>query len=198
MRDWPHSPVHRFTPGGTYMVTAGTYLKLPLFRGPDRLRYLCEILLELADKYAWRLQAWAVFPNHYHFVGLSPEPLRTAGAIRHLMDRTPKGSLTEFTRHLHSVTAREVNSWDQAPGRQAWFQYRDTQLTYERSYLARLSYVHKNAVHHCLVREPSLYPWCSAGWFQRRAATSFYKTVMGMKVDRVLVVDDYTVAPSEI
>jgi putative transposase len=165
------------------MVTAGTYLKQPLFRGAERLRYLCEMLLELAEKYAWQLQAWAVFPNHYHFVALSP---------------AQDASLTEFTCHLHSVTAIEVNRWDQAPGRQAWFQYWDTQLTFQRSYLARLSYVHKNAVHHGLVREPSLYLWCSAGWFQRRAATSFYKTVMGMKVDRVRVTDDYTVACSDV
>jgi hypothetical protein len=32
---------------------------------------------------------------------------------------------------------------------------------------------------------PSLYPWCSAGWFQRRAATAFYKRIMAMKIDRV-------------
>jgi len=176
------------------MVTAGTYLKKPLFRGADRLGYLCEMLLELAEKYAWQLQAWAAFPNHYHFVALSPAPMATEGASSH----TPSGSLAQFTRHLHSVTAIEVNRWDQAPGRQAWFQYRDTELTYAKSYLARLSYVHKNAVHHGLVREPSLYPWCSAGWFQRRAPTSFYQTVMGMKVDRVQVPDDYEVAPSDV
>ncbi|HMD96606.1 MAG TPA: hypothetical protein VKM93_04640 [Terriglobia bacterium] len=64
--------------------------------------------------------------------------------------------------------------------------------------MARLSYVHKNAVHHGLVREPSLYPWCSAGWFQRLAPTSFFMTVMGMKVDRVQVADDYAVAPADV
>ncbi len=118
MRDWPHSPVHRVHEAGTYMVTAGTYLKQPLFRGPDRLLYLCEMLLELAEKYAWQLQAWAVFPNHYHFVALSP---------------AKDASLAEFTRHLHSVTAIEVNRWDQAAGRPAWFQCWDTQLTYAKS-----------------------------------------------------------------
>jgi len=53
------------------MVTAGTYYKAPFFRGADRLKYLCGMLLEFAEKYAWQLQAWAVFPNHYHFVALS-------------------------------------------------------------------------------------------------------------------------------
>ena len=165
------------------MVTGGTYLKEPFFRGDDRLDYLCGMLLELAEKYSWQLQAWAVFPNHYHFVGMS---LPTSG------------TLVQLTRHLHGLTAIETNRWDSEVGRQVWYQYWDKELTFQRSYLARLSYVHRNAVHHGLVREPSLYPWCSAGWFQRKAETSMYKTVMGMKIDQVQVVDDYTVDASDI
>ncbi len=165
------------------MVTAGTYLKAPFFRGADRLEYLSGMLLDLAEKYLWQLQAWAVFPNHYHFVAVSP----------------PQGaSLVQLTRHLHGLTAIETNRRDNAVGRHVWYQYWDKELTFQRSYLARLSYVHKNAVHHGLVREPSLYPWCSAGWFQREAATSFYKTVVGMKTDQVQVTDDYTVDISDI
>jgi len=183
MRDWPHSPLHRFTPGRIYMVTGGTYLKEAFFRGADRLGYLCGMLLDLAEKYSWQLQAWAVFPNHYHLVALCP----------------PKGgTLVQFTRHLHGFTAIELNRWDNARGRHVWYQYWDKELTFQRPYLARLGYVHKNAVHHGLVREPSLYPWCSAGWFQRKADTSLYKTVMGMKIDQVKVVDDYTVGSSDI
>jgi putative transposase len=165
------------------MVTAGTYYKEPFFRGTERLGYLCGMLLELAEKYAWQLQAWAVFPNHYHLVAISPPE---------------GGTLVQFTRHLHGKTAIEANRWDGARGRHVWYQYWDKELTFQRSYLARLGYVHKNAVHHGLVREPSLYPWCSAGWFQRKAETSLYQTVMGMKIDQVEVVDDYAVAASEI
>ena len=165
------------------MVTGATYLKVPFFRGGDRLGYLCGMLLELAEKCSWQLQAWAVFPNHYHFVALSP----------------PEGStLVQFTRHLHGLTVIETNRRDNKVGRHVWYQYWDKELTFQRSYLARLGYVHKNAVHHGLVREPSLYPWCSAGWFLREAETSLYKTVMGMKIDQVQVADDYPVAPSDI
>jgi len=175
--------MHRFTPGKTYMVTAGTYYKEPFFRGADRLGYLCGMLLDLAEKYSWQLQAWAVFPNHYHIVASSP----------------PQGAtLAQFIRHLHGLTAIELNRGDNTVGRHVWYQYWDKELTYQRSYLARLGYVHKNAVHRGLVREPSLYPWCSAGWFMRKAETSLYKTVMGMKIDQVQVVDDYTVALADI
>jgi len=74
-----------------------------------------------------------------------------------------------------------------------WFEYWDTRLTYQRSYFARLSYVHRNAVHHRLVREASLYPWCSAGWLQRKARASFYKTIMQFGIERLKVPDDFEV-----
>ncbi len=160
------------------MVTSGTYLKQHRFRGTERLRFLCEALLRLAAKYGWSLQAWAVFSNHYHFVALSP-----ANA----------GSLPDLIKKLHSDTALAANQWDGVKGRQVWFQYWETQLTYQKSYFARLSYVHRNAVHHGLVREPSLYPWCSAGWFQRRATTPFYKTIMRCGIERLKVPDEFEV-----
>ncbi len=178
MTDWPHSPVHRLTGAGAYMVTCGTYLKQHHFRGAERLRVLCDSLLSLATSYGWNLQAWAVFSNHYHFVGLSP---------------IDSENLAAFMKKLHSDTALETNRRDGTPGRQVWFQYWDTQLTYQKSYFARLSYVHRNAVHHGLVREPSLYPWCSAGWFQRRATTPFYKMIMRFGIERVRVAGDFEV-----
>ena len=183
MRDWPHSPVHRLAEAGAYIVTAGTYLKHPIFSGRQRLEYISDQLLELAEKYGWQLQAWAVFPNHYHFVALSP---------------TQAESLSSLSRNLHSHTTIQANRWDGTGGRKVWFQYWETNLTYLESYFARLSYVHRNAVHQNIVREPSLYPWCSAGWFQRRATNSFYKRIMQMKIDRVNVEDDFDVGLQDI
>ena len=160
------------------MVTCGTYLKRPHFRGAERLGLLCEALFNLAARRQWNLQAWAVFSNHYHFVAFSP---------------ADAGSLPAFLGELHSETAREVNRRDGTPGRRVWFQYWETRLTYQRSYLARLSYVHRNAVHHGLAPEAELYPWCSAGWFQRKAETAFYKTVTRFGVGRLRVPDDFEV-----
>jgi putative transposase len=178
MSDWPHSPLHRLSQAGAYMVTCGTYLKKHHFRGTERLEFLHDSLLGLAEEYGWNLQAWAVFSNHYHFVAISPHDAE---------------SLVLFLKKLHSDTALALNRWDATRGRQVWFQYRDTHLTFLKSYYARLNYVHTNAVHHRLVPVASLYPWCSAGWFERRAETSFFKTVMGFKSDRVTVPDDYEV-----
>ena len=176
MRDWPHSPVHRLVEAGAYMVTAGTYLKKPLFNTPPRLNFLHDTLLDLADALGWQLQAWAVFANHYHFVALSPPAPET---------------LVAFIRRLHSVTAREINRLDSAAGRRALYEYWDTHLTYQKSYLARLAYVHRNALHHGLVRVPSAYPWCSAAWFERKANRALFRTVMSFPCDRIKVPDDF-------
>jgi len=178
--NWPHSPVHQLQAAGVYMVTAGTYRKLPLFASEKRLNCLCDSLQTLAEKYAWRLQAWAVFPNHYHFVAIAPPEPKT---------------LRMFIRHLHSVTAKAVNTEDAARERKVWFQFWDSWIRGQRPYLARISYVHHNAVHHGLVKEPSNYPWCSAGWLKLKADNAFYRTVMEFPHSRVNARDDYEVQP---
>ena len=176
MPDWPHSPVHRLDEKGTYFVTGATYLKEKFFRSPERLRLVHDALLKLAADYAWNLQAWAVMANHYHFVGISPDDAK---------------SLRPFLSQLHMTTAKEVNRMDGTRKRKVWFQYRDTQLTYERSFLARLKYTHTNPVHHGLVRVATQYPWCSAAWFERNVSDAFRKTVMNFNIDRLNIDDDF-------
>jgi putative transposase len=177
MADWPHGPSHRVTERGTYIVTAATYGKQPLFGSKFRLNLLCETLMQLCHDRGWNLQAWAIFPNHYHFVAESAFP----------------ANLSKTIGRLHSLTARAVNERDHEIGRKVWFQYWDTLLTNERSYWARLHYVHENAVHHGVVARAANYPWCSAAWFERKATSAFRKTVFSIPCDRISVPDDFEV-----
>jgi putative transposase len=176
VKDWPHAPVHRCDSDGIYMVTGATLHKHLLFSTPAKLTLLENELLELSEKYHWQLEAWAVFANHYHFVA------------RSLSDKAPLG---KFLSHLHTRTAIELNRLDEAKGREVWFNFWDTKLTYERSYLARLSYVHQNPVKHGLVAVANQYQWCSASWFERHASPSFLKTICGFKIDKLSIDDDY-------
>ena len=172
--------MHRLDQAGVYMVTAGTYLKEHYFSGADRLDALQGGLLKYAAKHAWRLEAWAVFPNHYHFVARSPED-------------APDGaeSLRLFLANFHQHSASWVNGLDGATGRKVWHNYRDTRLSYEKSYFARLNYVHQNAVKHGVVRVASQYSWCSAAWFERVVPSALVKTIYGFKTDRVQIPDEY-------
>jgi len=134
----------------------------------------------------WQLEAWAVFPNHYHFVAHSPE--RDDGA---------KG-LSTMLAQLHRKTAIWVNGLDDAKGRHVWHNFWETKLTYERSYLARLNYCRQNAVKHGVVRVANQYRWCSAAWFERTATAAQVKTVYGFRVDEMSVKDDYDVAADRL
>jgi|SRR5579863_957709 len=177
LRDWPHAPAHRVSTAGTYLVTAGTHLKASLFRTPEALTYLTNLLLELAESHEWKLEAWAVFPNHYHFVGQTAKD----------------GSLKFFIREFHSKSAIEINRLDGVEGRKVWFQYWESRITFHNSYLARLNYVHQNPVRHRAALSASDYLWCSAGWFERKAAPSFYRTVHSFPIDRLEIPDEFEV-----
>ena len=179
-KDWPHAPLHRLSQYGTYIVTAGTLRKEHLFASAPRLDFLETTLLALAKQHGWQLEAWAVFSNHYHFVGHAGE-----GSL----------ALRDLIKHFHADTARCINAEDGTAGRIVWHNYWDTQLTFEKSYQARLNYVHQNAVRHGLVTVANQYRWCSAAWFERTATRAQVKTIYSFKTDKVRVEDDFEVLP---
>ncbi|MFZ0520735.1 MAG: transposase [Candidatus Acidiferrales bacterium] len=182
MPDWPHSPLHRLDARGTYMVTAGTYRKEPFFGSSERLTFLQEQLFVLCAEHSTALQAWAIFPNHYHLIARLERP----------------ADLRVLVQHFHSVTARELNRLDGAPGRKIWFQYWDSQIFYQKSYFARLRYVHENAVRHGIVARAANYAWCSAGWFERKAIPGFRKTVLAFPCESLQVPDEFPVSAEQI
>jgi putative transposase len=179
---WPHAPLHSLAANGTYFVTAAALRKQQLFRGAQRLAILHHGLLKVARDFGWQLEAWAVLSNHYHFVAHSPEAGAGAESLRRMLGQ------------LHERTAKWVNKQDNAPGRQVWYNFWETQLTYAGSYLARLKYVHFNPVKHGLVGSADQYPWCSAAWFERTARPAQVSTVYGLNTDSLRVDDEYNVA----
>ena len=176
---WPHAPTHQLSQSGTYFVTASTLQHAHHFRSAKRLEVLQRGLLSLASDYGWRLEAWAVFSNHYHFVGHSPE------------DAGDASNLSTMLNVLHSRTGEWINGLDETPRRQVWFNFRETRLTFQRSYLARLNYVHQNALHHLLVPVANQYRWCSAAWFERSVSGALMKSIYRFKVDQVRVHDPF-------
>jgi len=175
---WPHAPPHFLAGKGTYMVTAATYGKAHHFRSRMRLRALTSILMAQAESFEWRFEAWAVFSNHYHWIGQAP-------------DNGDASNLATMIAAAHRESAAYVNKVDAAPGRQVWHNYRETSLTYQKSYLARLHYVSQNAVRHGLVLQAEDYPWCSAGWLSRNASAAFRNTLASFKIDRLKIDDDF-------
>jgi putative transposase len=177
---WPHAPTHQLSENGAYFVTAGTYLKAQYFRTPQRLEVLQRGLLTVARDFSWELEAWAVFSNHYHFVAHSQS------------DSADATSLSQMLGVLHTRTAGWINRLDKTPGRKVWHNFWDTRLTYQKSYLARLNYVHQNAVKHRLVPLANQYRWCSARWFESVASTAMVRSIYGFKTNALTVGNDFT------
>lgn len=174
--DWPHAPVHRVDEAGIYMVTAGTYQRQLFFNTTDRKELLMVSLFRSIVEFDWELHAWAVLSNHYHFMAKSSDD---------------PGTLKRLIGKLHMTTAKTINKMDHEPGRKVWYQYWDSRITFERSYLSRLNYVNQNPVKHGLSVDATSYRWCSAAWFDRVSTPAFVKTVKSFKTDKVSVRDDF-------
>src|SRR5262249_55109460 len=100
-------------------------------------------------------------------------------------------NLSEMLKRLHSKTATWVNRLDGEPNRKVWFNFHETRLTYQKSYLARLNYVHQNPVKHGLVPLANQYPWCSARWFERTASPAMIKSIYRFKTDQLGIFDQF-------
>ena len=167
---WPHAPEHRLTERGLYFATAATLYHAHHFRTKERLQVLHRGLLTVCAEFGWRLEAWAVFSNHYHFVAESPG---TAD------------NLCAMLGTLHEKTAKWVNKLDAAPARQVWHNYWETKLDFPHSYFARLNYTHQNAVRQRLVKVAKDYPWCSAAWFEENTSPAMVKSIYRFKTDQI-------------
>ena len=175
-KDWPHAPVHRLDGNAIYFVTAATLHKRHLFDTAVKRDLLERSLFRFAQEYGWQLEAWALMANHYHIVVRGNPVSRNLG---------------EFLHRLHGVSAHDLNVLESIEDRAVWFNFWDTRLTHQYSYLARLNYVHQNPVKHGVVPVANQYPWCSAGWFERVASPAQVKTIYSFKIDRVRVDDDF-------
>lgn len=175
-REYLHTPPHYFVPDAMYMVTGSIFRKENLLAENRRKDFLLKTLFEKANLLGWNLEAWAALDNHYHFVAQAPENART---------------LSKLIQQVHSISAIQINKWDNMPGRQVWQNYWDTCITYENSYLARLRYVHENPVKHGLVENAMDYPFCSFRWFTEKANEDLREQVLNQPIDKVNVFDGF-------
>ena len=171
-----HAPPHLFRPNAHYIVTAATHEKEPYFNTPDKRTLLLRTLIAEGEKDGWLLEAWAVLPNHYHFVAQSPDDSAT---------------LSKLIQAVHSKTAIALNRLDQTPGRKIWYQYWDTCIADDHAHRARLHYVHENPVKHGLTEDASTYVWCSMRWFQETAEDEYRHQILTATLKSGSIPDDF-------
>jgi putative transposase len=173
-RDWPHAPPHRLGSAGVYFLTARAREERHLLAEDSMKDWFEETFLHIAGENGWKMEAWAILSNHYHFVAHVPQSADGAESIR-------KG-----VTKLHSHTTKELNNREGITGRtRLWQNFRETHLTHQASYLARLNYVHQNAVHHGLVLKASDWKWCSALRFKKEVRPAWVKTIASFRYDEI-------------
>lgn len=171
-----HAPPHYFVPNAMYMVTGSIVHKQPILQNDKHKEFFLQTLFEKATLFSWELEAWAVLHNHYHFIAQAPDNSTT---------------LRKLLQQVHSITAIQFNRWNNASGRQVWQNYWDTCITYEKSYLARLRYVHENPVKHGFVDNAMDYPFCSYKWFIEKGDEELKERVFSQPIDKVNVFDSF-------
>jgi putative transposase len=167
-RVYKHNPPHLFRPNAIYMVTGSTLGTRKPMQSPGRKQFFIKTLFEAAETLDWRLEAWAVLPNHYHFIARAPEAENT---------------LTALVQDVHSITAKSFNQEDGISGRQVWYTHWDSCLQSEKAYWEGLLYVHTNPVRHRMVGQAEEYPFCSYSWFMDRADPGFVQTVLSQQIE---------------
>jgi putative transposase len=136
--------------------------------------WFVKTMFSIAGEYGWKLEAWAVLSYHYHLIAHIPQGADGAESLRRAV------------RKLHSLTTKELNIRQDTPGRtRLWQNFRETHLTHQASYLARLNYVHQNAVHHGLVEKGSDWKWCSAPRFMKEVTPAWAKTIASHRYDEI-------------
>ena len=94
-------------------------------------------------------------------------------------------------RSFHAKLGTWANKLDKVYDRKVWCNFWETRLTFQRSYLARLNYVHQNAVHHGLVTVANQYPWCSAAWFERVASAPKVRSIYRFRFEQIGAMDEF-------
>ncbi|MEE9508496.1 MAG: transposase [Anaerolineales bacterium] len=174
--DHLHTPPHLFIPNSIYFVTGATINKQRILEASYIRSQIVKVLFEEALRNDWELQAWAVLDNHYHFIARAPEDATT---------------LTQIVRAVHSRSAKFINRRDKVEGRRVWYNYWDSCITSETSYLARLHYVNMNPVKHGVVEKPENYRYSSYRWFVDSADPDFQRRVFSQPIDRLNVHDNF-------
>jgi putative transposase len=176
-KPYAHAPGHLFRAGGVYFVTAATYDHAHHLHNDHRKRQWQDALGFVARREHWRLGAWVVLSNHYHILLHAP----ASGAAR----------LPHLLRDMHKFLAHDWNRTDGAAGRAVWRNYWDTCIDSERSYYARVNYVHWNPVKHGLVTDPLAYAFSSYRLFVAMDSAQVQQMESQYPWDQLRFPDDY-------
>ncbi len=142
-----HSPPHRESLDGRYLITTACYEHLPIIGASfARLAAFESELIENCRIYTSAIWAWTVLPNHYHILVESQSVLE----------------LLKVLGQLHGRTSHGWNGEDGSRGRKVWHGAVETAMKSEGHFSATVNYVHNNSVKHGYVSRWQDWPFSNA------------------------------------
>jgi putative transposase len=147
LKKYRHAPAHLFLTGYRYFVSAGTLGRRPYFDTDSKKELLFDTICEMLEHDGGRHDGWVILSNHYHM----------------LVELENAFLLPQLIRRIHSKSAVLLNKLSRRPGRRIWYQYWDECIRDEKSFYAKLNYIHWNPVKHGYVDSPEEYRFSSYG-----------------------------------
>ena len=138
-------------PGAFYHVMARGNRRERIFRDDGDRSYFCQTLGEACERTGWRVHAWVLMSNHYHF-----------------MLETPEANLVAGMKWLQNTYTRRFNNRHRLWGRLFGDRYKAvlSEGGSDYYYCSLMDYIHLNPVRVGLVRmgdgqSVRDYPWSS-------------------------------------
>jgi len=142
-----HSPSHRESMDGRYLITAACYEHTPIIgMSAERMSEFESELIAVCRVNSSAIWAWTVLPNHYHVL------LHTVDVI----------GLIASLGQLHGRTSYFWNGADSQRGRKVWHGVAETAMKSDRHFSATLNYIHHNPVKHGYVTRWQDWPYGNA------------------------------------
>jgi putative transposase len=177
-KTYKHNPPHFFRSNSKYFITGAICQKRMLLQSDEAKQRLIQSLQQGFNSRGWKLEDWVALHNHYHLMADSPDDA---------------DSLPGIMRDIHKFTAMWIrkNIQDSAGMEKIWWNYWDTCITYERSYLTRLNYLWYNAQKHGVIKNAE--EWAFGSLYNRVREDDQYIRTLSEKYpfDAVKVRDDF-------
>jgi putative transposase len=174
---YQHNPPHLFRPKCKYFITGATYQKKHFLKLDFSKEKTVEYMFKSFEHFGWKIEDWVMLNNHYHVMADAPEDAST---------------LPKVINNLHKFSALWIKkhaTFDSEP-EHIWYNYRDTCITYENSYFARLNYIWFNPVKHNYVQNPEEWKFGSYG-IRARNSENVAGIIKKYPYDRVRIEDDF-------
>jgi len=172
-----HRPPHLFLDETHYFITICTLNKNPFFDTDQKKNLILQALINSCATYKYRLIAWVILNNHFHF----------------LLKVGDSEDLSKFIRSIQGKSAIELNKLLKTPGVKRWYQYWDKCIDDEKGFWMRFNYIHQNPVKHSYAKNMEDYKFSSYSQYLSKYGQAWLSSCFEEYpiVDYVALQDDF-------